>query len=52
MRALQVLETTAAAGPADRVHRSLRASSNEPQYLVRSDNGSEAVHKPDALRRV
>jgi len=31
--------------------RSVRASKDEPQYLVRSDNGGEAVHKPDALRR-
>jgi hypothetical protein len=32
--------------------RTVRASPDEPQYLVRSDNGGEAVHKPDALRRV
>ncbi len=31
--------------------RTVRASQDEPQYLVRSDNGGEAVHKPDALRR-
>lgn len=31
--------------------RSVKASKDEPQYLVRSDNGGEAVHKPDALRR-
>lgn len=30
--------------------RSVKASKDEPQYLVRSDNGGEAVHKPDALR--
>ena len=29
--------------------RTVRASDDEPQYLVRSDNGGEAVHKPDAL---
>jgi hypothetical protein len=29
--------------------RTVRASAAEPQYLVRSDNGGEAVHKPDAL---
>jgi len=29
--------------------RTVRASREEPQYLVRSDNGGEAVHKPDAL---
>lgn len=32
--------------------RSVRASKDEPQYLVRSDNGGEAVHKPDALTRI
>lgn len=32
--------------------RTVRASSDEPQYLVRSDNGGEAVHKPEALRKV
>jgi hypothetical protein len=31
--------------------RTVRASKDEPQYLVRSDNGGEAVHKPDALKR-
>ena len=31
--------------------RTVRASKDEPQYLVRSENGGEAVHKPDALRR-
>lgn len=31
--------------------RSVRASKDEPQYLVRSDNGGEAVHKPGALKR-
>jgi hypothetical protein len=29
----------------------VRASTDEPQYLVRSDNGGEAVHKPSALHR-
>lgn len=32
--------------------RIVDASEEEPQYLVRSDNGGEAVHKPGALRRV
>jgi DUF2945 family protein len=32
--------------------RTVRASADDPQYLVRSDNGGEAVHKPDALRRL
>ena len=32
--------------------RTVRATPDEPQYLVRSDkSGGEAVHKPDALRR-
>jgi hypothetical protein len=32
--------------------RSVRASDDEPQYRVRSDNsGRDAVHKPEALRR-
>ncbi|ADT97864.1 Protein of uncharacterised function (DUF2945) [Mycolicibacterium gilvum] len=31
--------------------RTVRASEEEPQYLVRSDKtGKDAVHKPDALR--
>jgi hypothetical protein len=32
--------------------RTVRASEQEPQYLVRSDkSGGEAVHKPEALRK-
>jgi hypothetical protein len=31
--------------------RKVSASKDEPQYLVRSDNGGEAVHKPDALTK-
>ena len=32
--------------------RTVRASKDEPQYRVRSDNsGGDAVHKPDALRK-
>jgi hypothetical protein len=31
--------------------RTVKASKDEPQYLVRSDNGGEAVHKPDALTK-
>ncbi|WP_295659147.1 DUF2945 domain-containing protein [uncultured Nocardioides sp.] len=32
--------------------RTVRASKEEPQYLVKSDkSGGEAVHKPDALSR-
>ena len=33
--------------------RTVRASRDEPQYLVRSDkSGAEAVHKPDALEKI
>ena len=31
-------------------HR-VRASKDDPQYLVRSDNGGKAAHKPSALRK-
>ena len=32
--------------------RKVKASKDEPQYLVKSDKGGgEAVHKPDALKR-
>ena len=32
--------------------RQVRATEDEPQYLVRSEKGGgEAVHKPDALKR-
>jgi capsid protein len=32
--------------------RKVRASNDDPQYLVRSDkSGGEAVHKPSALRK-
>jgi Hypervirulence associated proteins TUDOR domain len=31
--------------------RKVRASPEDPQYLVKSDNGGEAVHKPSALER-
>lgn len=42
----QITADTEAAG------RSVRASVDEPQYLVRSDrSGRTAVHKPDALDR-
>lgn len=33
--------------------RTVRASSDQPQYLVRSTkSGGEAVHKPDALEKM
>jgi Hypervirulence associated proteins TUDOR domain len=33
--------------------RTVRASEDEPQYLVRSDkSGGEAVHRPDALEKL
>jgi hypothetical protein len=32
--------------------RDVKASEDEPQYLVKSDkSGAEAVHKPDALKK-
>jgi Hypervirulence associated proteins TUDOR domain len=32
--------------------RQVRASEDDPQYLVRSDKGGgEAVHRPEALKR-
>ncbi len=32
--------------------RTVRASTDDPQYLVKSDkSGGEAVHKPSALRK-
>jgi hypothetical protein len=31
--------------------RTVRATEDEPQYLVRSDNGATAVHKPTALKK-
>ncbi|MCW2679876.1 MAG: hypothetical protein JWM62_1277 [Frankiales bacterium] len=32
--------------------RTVRASGNDPQYLVRSEkSGGEAVHKPTALKK-
>jgi hypothetical protein len=32
--------------------RDVRASEDDPQYLVKSDkSGGEAVHKPDALKK-
>lgn len=42
----QITSDTEAAG------RTVRASEDDPQYLVRSDkSGGEAVHKPDALTK-
>jgi hypothetical protein len=42
----KITQDTEAAG------RTVRASPDEPQYLVRSDkSGGEAVHKASALRR-
>jgi len=31
--------------------RKVAASKDEPQYLVKSESGGEAVHKPEALER-
>jgi hypothetical protein len=42
----EITEDTQAAG------RTVRASKDDPQYRVRSDNsGKDAVHKPGALRK-
>ena len=42
----KITEDTEAAG------RTVRASEDDPQYLVRSDKSDgTAVHKPDALRK-
>lgn len=42
----KITERTEAGG------RTVAASKDEPQYLVRSEkSGGTAVHKPDALRR-
>jgi hypothetical protein len=42
----QITSATETAG------RTVRASSDEPQYRVRSDkSGRDAVHKPESLRR-
>jgi hypothetical protein len=30
----------------------VRASPEKPQYIVKSDNGGEAVHKPSALTKI
>ncbi len=30
----------------------VRASRKEPQYIVRSDNGGKASHKPSALTKI
>jgi hypothetical protein len=30
----------------------VRASEEEPQYIVESDNGGRASHKPDALKKL
>ncbi|MEU3627854.1 hypothetical protein BS329_09125 [Amycolatopsis coloradensis] len=43
----EITSDTEAAG------RTVRASRDEPQYLVRSDkSGGEAVHKPEALEKL
>ena len=42
----EITEQTEAAG------RRVKASPDEPQYLVKSDkSGGEAVHKPSALKK-
>ena len=29
----------------------VRASKEDPQYIVKSDNGGKAAHKPEALKK-
>ncbi|WP_174279611.1 DUF2945 domain-containing protein [Sphingomonas bacterium] len=29
----------------------VRASKDDPQYVVKTDKGAEAAHKPDALKK-
>lgn len=29
----------------------VRASKDDPQYIVKTDKGAEAAHKPDALKK-
>jgi len=42
----RITEETEAGG------RKVKASKDEPQFLVKSDNnGSEAVHKPESLKK-
>jgi Hypervirulence associated proteins TUDOR domain len=41
----RITSNTEAAG------RTVRASEDDPQYLVRSDSGAAAVHKPEALTK-
>ncbi|MBW0117589.1 DUF2945 domain-containing protein [Pseudonocardia abyssalis] len=42
----EITDDTEAAG------RTVRASEDDPQYLVRSDrSGKDAVHRPDALEK-
>jgi len=41
----KITKDTEAAG------RTVRASEDEPQYLVKSESGGEAVHKPSALKK-
>jgi Hypervirulence associated proteins TUDOR domain len=42
----KITKDTEAAG------RTVRASKDDPQYLVKSDkSGGEAVHKPEALKK-
>jgi len=38
-------------GPTTIKGHQVKASKDEPQYLVRSDNGGKAAHKPSALRK-
>ncbi len=33
-------------------NHTIKASKDDPQYLVESDNGNQAAHKPAALEKV
>ena len=48
----KITSETSAAKYTDAGGRKVKASREEPQYLVRSEkSGGTAVHRPDALRR-
>ena len=38
-------------GPTDIKGHHVAASKDNPEYLVKTDKGSEAAHKPDALKK-
>ena len=44
------VETKVTSDTAIKAHK-VRASKDEPQYIVRSDRGGKAAHKPSALTK-